>query len=240
MTDDLCGRCGAAPGERHAWVEGDCALPHRTHARATVGLCCEGCTRRIAEWLAEIVQLFDDLPGVVPLGSVPDDTAHHSHVRHRSASPAQMRLDAWSMVADRNRLFYSGDRADLPDVPAVLSDLAYRLHDALGTTPAQQCYGDDLASAAAFLTTHVTDLAALAWVIEADADLRWVRGHLRRAHGLAEPRALGHCLSVRDGRDCGGLVWPSDDPGERPQCDRCRRKYGPLDLVRLKAMEGRP
>lgn len=236
MSGQLCGRCGAAPGERHAWVDGDCVLPHRAHTRAAVGLCCEGCVVRGQEWLAEIVALFDTLPEVIPLGSVPDDTAHHSHVRRRTASPALMRMDAWSMVADRARLFYMGNRADLPDVPAVLADLAYRLHDALGTAPARW-YGDDIASSAAYLTPHMPDLARMEWVTEAEADLRWVRGHLRRAHGLSEPRALGRCLSVRDGRDCGGRVYP-DQAGGRPACDRCRRKYGPLDLVRLKAMEG--
>lgn len=237
MTDDLCGRCGAVPGARHAWVEGDCVLPHRAHARATAGFCCEACLARWQEWITEIVRLFDTLPSVIPLGSVPDTTAHHSHVRRRSASPAAMRLDAWSMVRDRDRLFYTGDRADLPDVPAVLSDLAYRLHDALGTQPALP-YIDDYGSAAAFLALHALDLAVQDWCPEVDADLRWVRGHLRRAHGITDPSPLGRCLSVMDGRDCGGLVWPSDDPKQRPQCDRCKRRYGPLDLVRLKVMEG--
>lgn len=238
MTD-LCGRCGAVPGGRHAWVEGDCVLDHRTHAKATIGWCCQPCVDRWSDWLAEIVRLFDDLPRVVPLGSVPDDTAHHSHVRRRSVSPALMRLDPWSMYYDRGRLYYTGNRSDLPDVPSVLSDLAARLHESLGAVP-PRIFGDDLAASAAYLTTHTADLAVRDWVLDANADLRWVRRHLRRAHGIAEPRALGHCLSVMDGRDCGGMVWPSDDPAERPRCDRCGRRYGPLDLVRLKMMEGTP
>lgn len=233
MTD-LCGRCGAAPGERHAWVEGDCVLRHRAHARATVGLCCAGCVDRIGEWLADIVTLFDDLPKVVPLGSVPDTTAKHKH-GHPVASPAMMRLDAWSMVYDRDRLWYTGNRSDIPDVPAVLADLAYRLADSLGVSPGTGLGGDPGRSAA-FLSAHVGRMVGFDWVISADDDLRWVRGHLRQAHGIAEPRTLGRCLSVVGGEDCPGWVRESETRGEKPFCTRCRRRYGPLDLVRLKVM----
>ena len=233
MTDDLCGRCGAVPGGRHHWVDGDCVLSHRGHPKATIGACCEPCVERFQDCLAEIVELFDDLPRVIPLGSVPDDTAAHAHAK-RSASPAQMRLDPWSMVHDRDRLFYRGEPSDIPDVPAVLRDIADRLHDELGTTARY----DEIAGAAAFLTVHREDLARTDWVEDAWSDLRWVRSHLRMAHGIADLQPLGECMSLVGGRNCGGQVMPSTDSDVRPRCTRCNRRYGPLDQVRLKMMNG--
>lgn len=235
MSEDICSRCGVATGETHLWVEGDCVLRHRAHSRASAGVCCAPCVDRITDWLAEIVDLFRDLPRVIPLGSVPDDTAKHRHV-NAAASPAMMRLDAWSMWKDRSRLKFTGKRSDIPDVPSVLADLATRLHDDLGTVPAAP-YGDDPGSAASFLTARVEDLARLPWVVEADADLRWLRSHLRRAHGLGEPQPLGRCMSVTEASECGGWVMPSTDRDPRPQCTRCHRRYGHLDLVRLKVMQ---
>lgn len=234
MIDDLCGRCGASPGARHHWVDGDCVVGyHRAHSPATVGPCCEACVDRIGDWLSEITRLFHDLPRVIPLGSVPDDTAAHSHAR-RSASPAQMRLDPWSMVYDRDRLHYRGDPADVPDVPAVLADIAGRLHDDLGTAAVER----GVAGCATFVTLHRADLARSGWVEDAFADLRWVRRHLRAAHGITGPESLGECMSVRDGRDCGGQVCPSTDRDPRPKCTRCNRRYSPLDLVRLRMVNG--
>lgn len=235
---DYCDRCGATGTPlKHAWTEGDCLLGHSNgHPRATVGHICRGCVERLQSWLTEITELFAGLPDVIELGSVPDDTAAHGHVKKRPASPALVRLDAWAMLRDRDRLYRTGEPSDLPDVPAVLADLAYRVADDLGIVPPGDL-GGNLAGAATFLATRIEQAARSAWIDELDADVKWVRRALRRAHGIVDVQALGKCLTVTDGRDCGGRVWPSRDGGDpRPRCDRCTRRYGTLDLVRLKRM----
>ncbi|MCL2781622.1 MAG: hypothetical protein FWD74_09100 [Actinomycetia bacterium] len=227
-----CLRCGASD-DRHAWVEGDCALPHRGHARASSGRACETCVRRHRSWLREVVGLYATLDLVVGLGSVPDDTPAHARTR-RSGSPALVRLDAWAMLRDRGRLFRTGDEADLPDVPAEIADYADRLCDDL--------YGCDrggwaLSSAAAFLIAHAEGVARSSWVEEYDAELGHILRRLRRAHGVADPRPIGRCPSLDGaGRECGGPLWPELGVGPSASsvvCGRCLRRYGAGYLLHL-------
>ena len=225
---EICQKCGAFGSMPHVWVEGQCVLPHRNHAPAKVGFCCVWCVDRHKQWLTEIVELYATLDQVLEPGSIPDDTAEHGHVKKRPASPAPIRLDAWSMLHDTARLFRTGSPSDLPDVPAVVATHAEALFDQLG-------WGDPpttLSGAAAALRANADTVAGSPWIDEYDADLAWVRKALRDAHGIHNPQPLGRCLTV----DCGGRVWPDRDDG-RPKCDRCARRYGTHDIVRLHVQE---
>lgn len=245
MSETVCAKCGAVAGSDtwgvHEWTEGCCILPEHNYTRAhppraTVGHCCRGCVERLQDWLTEITDLYATLPDVISLGSVPDDTAQHKHTK-RPASPAPMRLDAWAMVHDRERLYRTGHDTDLPDAPAVVADLAYRVGDDLGIEPGQDL-GDSLTAAVVFLTARLEAAAGSAWIDELDAELRWLRKQLRQAHG--NPKSIGRCISIINGHDCGGRVWPSKrqhDP--RPECSRCHRRYDQKDLARLTITEAR-
>lgn len=234
---NLCERCGAFGTLGHSWVEGDCVLPHRNHSqRLVTGThVCEPCTERWADWLAEILDLYATLGDVLLAGSVPDDTAQHKHQRKAPASPSPLRLDAWALLHNQvNDHIDNGDGTisaaylgpNLPNIPEVLTGWAQAVFDALAWTHKAP---DTVSSATAVLRGHTTILAGLPDVDTFDAELRWVRKALRDAHGLAAPKPLGSCLTV----GCTGRVWP--DPAHRdPQCDRCRRRYGTNDLVRLK------
>lgn len=245
MNETVCSRCGAVAGSEtlgtHQWQDSDCILPEHDYRRAhpphaTVGYCCRGCVDRLTDWLGEITDLYATLPDVIDLGSVPDDTAQHRHMK-RPASPAPMRLEAWAMIHDRDRLYRTGEPSDLPDVPAVVADLAYRVGDELGVEPARNL-ADSLTASATFLAGRLERAAGSAWIDELDAELRWLRRQLRQAHG--NPQPIGRCISIVDGRECRGQVWPSKrqhDP--RPECSRCRRRYDERDVARLTLTEAR-
>lgn len=226
----ICSKCGAFGDMPHTWSEQDCVLPHRNHSTAKVGFCCTWCVDRLRGWLTEIVELYATLDQVLEPGSIPDDTAEHGHVKKKPASPAPMRLAAWAMLRDAARLFDHGNRgSDLPDVPGVVAVHAQNLWYLLG-------YGgrtdDTLTSAVATLTANLDTVAGSPWIDEFDADLRWLRKALRDAHGISDPKPIGNCLTV----DCPGQVWPDRDDGH-PRCDKCRRRYGMHDIVRLHAQE---
>jgi hypothetical protein len=228
----FCATCGAIPVDgriQHAWVEGMCILPHRSHSRATIGHVCDWCVDRHRKTLDEITTLYATLHEVIPLGAVPDDTATEKRHLKRPASPAQMNLDAWAMLHDRDRLFRTGEFSDLPDVPAVLSEKAQELYDALGwlaTAPTT------VSGACAALRAHADAVAVQPWIDEYDADLRWLLAKLRLAHRLDPPRPLARCMSI----GCGGRVWRDKD-GKEPACDRCRRRYGQRDQAKLRVQE---
>lgn len=226
----VCDRCGAFGDMPHLWTAGDCVLGHRRHSLARFGFLCGWCIDRHRSWLTEIVELYATLDQVLEPGSVPDDTAEHGHVKKRPASPAPMRLDAWAMLFDRDRLYATGSPSDLPDVPAVVAVHADALWESMFGSERDAPW--TLTAAAAHLAANAETAAGQSWIDELDADLHWCRTALRRAHGIANPQPLGHCLTV----DCPGRVWPDRQDG-RPQCDRCARRYGTLDLVRLHAYE---
>ena len=241
---NLCERCGAFGDMPHGWIEGDCILPHRGHSPAMIGHVCAGCVERHRLWLAEITELYASLRYVVEQGSVPDDTAEHKRPKKQPASPALLRLEAWAMLYDRDRLHAHGPRRDdgsleldylhgtLPDVPAVLQGWAsYAIES--GAAPTASAV-TTVSGAVIQLDSAAEHVARQPWIDEYDAELRWVRQSLRRAHGITDPQSLGACITVTDGRECSGHVWPSRDSDNRPKCDRCSRRYGTLDLVRLK------
>jgi hypothetical protein len=71
-----------------------------------------------------------------------------------------------------------------------------------------------LAAAAAVLSANADSMARLPVVDEYDAELRWVRSHLRRAHGINNPKPVGRCPSLDgDGNECGGALWPDEKAG---------------------------
>lgn len=241
----VCGKCGAFGDMPHVWVEGDCVLPHLDHHRATVGHCCAGCVDRQKGWLTEIVELYATLEHVIDPASIPDDTAEHKRPKKQPVSPAPLRLAAWAMLNDRDRLMaftldeqghgvpaYLG--STLPDVPAVLEGWA-----SWAVESGADATSDDLGSvtsATIQLSAAAEHVARQPWIDEYDAELGWMRRTLRATHGITDPQALGRCITVTDGKECHGHVWPSTDTDPRPKCDRCRRRYRTLDLVRLKAM----
>ena len=243
-TADGCDRCGSPDGQPHTPVDGDCALPHRYNQRshpprARIGHVCTGCVDRHRDWVREITELFATLPEVIAAGSIPDDTAKHKRPKKAPASPSPLRLAAWAMwhrqinpkvrdETDPAVLLDAYLGASLPDVPTVLAAWAQAVYDEQGilaTAP------DTVSGAAAVLTRNAEVLARIPDVDTYDAELRWVRRALRDAHALGPARPLGRCMNV----DCPGRVWPN--PGAEPKCDRCNRRYGTLDLVRLRITE---
>lgn len=238
----LCERCGSFGEIPHVWIEGDCVLPHKGHHWATIGLVCGGCVLRHVTALAEVVELFATLDQVLDPTSIPDDTAEHAHVKKKPASPAPMRLEAWAMLNDRARMgvvtrengvttaAYLGSA--LPDVPVVLAGWADHLWELLGYTGQAPT---TVSGAAAVLTVNAETIARSPLVDDYDAELKWLRQALRAAHAITDQRPLGDCITVDHGADCGGQVWEDRDGG-KPRCDRCKRRYGTLDLVRVKAM----
>lgn len=231
MSETACTRCGAFGDLPHGWVEGDCVLPHKNHSRATIGHVCRHCVDRQRDWLREIVELYGTLYLVIEPGSVPDDTAEHGKPRKQPASPAPLRLDAWAMLFDRLRLYRTGRDADLPDVPAVLADLAQRCIDSQGWTATAP---DTITGAAAHLTAHAEHIAREPWIDEYDAELGWVRRRLRAAHGIADRKPVGRCPSLDGyGRECGGPLWLATDGGMAVDCGRCRRHFDETFLRHL-------
>lgn len=237
----LCERCGAFGDLPHGWVEGDCILPHKNHSRKLVAgsQVCQPCVDRWGDWLTEIVDLYATLSDVLLAGSVPDDTAEHKHQRKAPASPSPIRLDAWALLHPEGlNAWVKGDdgvlhpvgMAGLPDVADVLRNWAQAAFDAHGWTMEAP---DTVSGAAVACRVDLETIAGLPDCDTFDAELRWVRRALRSAHGISNPSPLGACLNV----GCGGMVWP--DHGASPRCDRCSRRYGTLDLVRLKVHEKR-
>jgi hypothetical protein len=247
MSDETapCSKCGHTDGV-HPWTEGDCILPHhKTHSRATTGHICGWCVDRHKDWLREIVELYATLGRVVAQGSIDEGTIEYQKPRKKPASPALMRLDAWAMTQDTGRLFAGGEKQRdgthtigymnaLPDVPAVLATWTEAVIEAVGWTSTAP---STVTGCSALLTTQAEQIGHLPLVDDYDAELGWLRRSLRRAHGITDPQALGKCLTVTDQRECGGRVWPNGS--ENPKCDRCGRRYGTLDLVRLKVNEKR-
>lgn len=246
MSETQCRVCGAEQGQPHHPIESDCALPHRYDRadhppQARRGHACTGCVKRLREHVTEIGKLHAELATVIPLGSVPDDTAAHKHTK-RTGSPAQMRLDAWALAQNAvNAKIRNPDNpaelidaylgAHLPDVPATMTAWAQAVYDAHDWTDNAP---DTVSGAVAVLIADggIEAITAQADVDTFDAEVTWVRRALRNAHGITQPRPLGRCLSV----DCRGQVWRTDDAAK---CDRCGRVYAHLDLVRLRANEER-
>lgn len=231
----VCPTCGGFGSIGHQWTEGTCLLPHRydkpAHPpAATVGFCCAWHVQRHRDALAEIVELYATLADVLEPGSIPDDTAEHGKPKKAPASPAPVRLEAWAMLFDTDRMFLRQYGSDLPDVPAVLTGWADATWEAMHYTATVPT---TVSGAAAILTANADTIAALPWVDDYDAELGWVRNALRRAHGLTTPHPLGDCLTV----GCEGRVWRDPDGDGRPKCDRCARRYGTLDIVRLHVHE---
>ena len=235
-ADQPCTRCGAAPdAPRHTWVEGDCILGHKQHTRATIGHVCTGCVDRHRDWLREVVELYGTLWQVLEPGSVPDDTAEHGKPRKQPASPAPIRLAAWAMLHDRDRLRSTGHYGtDLPDIPAVLTGWAQYVHDEHHWTTTAP---DTVAGAAATLTAQAEFLARTPEIDTYDAELRWMRRHLRAAHGVTQPQPVGRCPSLDGhGTECRGPLWPDRYGRMAVKCGRCGREFGEAFLRHLGGM----
>lgn len=236
-----CDWCGTFDQKQHVWIEGDCILRHRQHTKATIGHVCGHCLDKWGVWLVEIVDLYATLREVLPLGSIPDDTAEHKHMK-KTGSPAMFRLDAYALLRPSEINPVVQERPEdpvrhtwltgLPQVPDLLSNWAQAIWDARDWG---QGWPTTVTGAAAAISSNRETIAHLPDVDTFDAELKWIRRSLRNTHGLQDPVSLGHCIEVIDGKDCDGQVWPAKNPSQDPRCDACKRRYDPLSLVRLKA-----
>ena len=227
-----CNRCGRTDGH-HSWVEQDCILPHRNHSTKLVDgtNVCVWCVERHRVWLAEILDLYATLGEVLLAGSIPDDTAEHQHAKKSADTPVPIRLAVFALAFDRARLFTTGRASDLPDVPGVLTSWARNALEDQGMAGAS--LDSTLSTACKILGVHAERIAGLPWVDEYDAELGWCRRALQRAHGVqTNPPPLGRCIHVTDTWSCTGQVWP--ERGALPRCDKCGRRYGKLELVRMR------
>lgn len=240
-----CTRCGQTPG--HSWVDGDCVLQHRQHSTQLVdgAHVCVPCVKRWDDWLTEITELYAGLAGVVPAGSLPiETTGEYQKPRKKPASPAPFRLAAWAMlhgqinpiVKDRDGQFlesgYLGEH--LPNVPDVLANWAEALYD-------HKQWGDGwpttVTGAAAALRANRDTLATLPDVDTLDAELAWIRRHLRAAHGIADQQPVGRCPSLDGaGHECGGPLWPDRHGRMAVSCSRCGRRFDERFLSHLGGM----
>jgi hypothetical protein len=239
-----CRRCGRTDGH-HSWVEGDCVLPHRNHSTRLLDgtQVCVWCVERHRTWLAEILDLYATLGDVLLAGSIPDDTAEHKHVKKSADTPVPIRLAVFAMLRDRARLTAPVRQDDgtylaagyltsaLPDIPAVLTSWARNALEDQGMAGAS--LDSTLSTACKLLDVHAERIAGLPWVDEYDAELGWCRRALQRAHGVkTNPPPLGRCITVTDTRSCTGQVWPVH--GALPRCSKCGRRYGKLEIVRMR------
>jgi hypothetical protein len=237
---ESCEHCGRSDGQ-HDWSDGDCVLPHRKHSRSLVTgtHVCQHCVNRHVDWVREITELYATLNTVLYVGSVTDEPGEYQKPRKRPASPSPLRLEAWALYTNQinttillpdgtyEAAYLGGNLPDVPDTLANWAQAVYDAHEWISTAPTT------VSGAAAVLTADADMLAGLPDVDTYDAELRWVRRALRQAHGISDPKPLGACMSV----ECRGMVWPN--AGQQPKCDRCGRRYGHLDLLRLQISEER-
>ena len=232
----LCDTCGALVG--HVWVEGQCLnVPSHDHRTATVGFLCPSCVARINQRLTQILELYATLPFVLPSGSVPDDIAPHRRIK-TDAAPAPMRLSVIALLDPRNHStgHYT---TDIPDVAGVLNSWARCLADHLNLAGAS--LNRTLFSSVQFLRAFEQQAAAAPWVDDYQAEIDWIWGKLRDAHGLTPPQArpVGRCPSLNGaGAVCGGPLWPDLGGAMSVACGRCQRVFGPAYLRHLGGMIG--
>lgn len=230
MTTDepkVCEHCGSTVG-KHSWTEGDCLLPHRGHARRLIPntFVCVWCVTRHHEWLREILDLYATLNEVIEPGSVPEDVAgDHKRPKKPADQPAPVRLAAWAMLFDADRLRATGQPTDLPNIPAVLTSWAQNAMDDRGLAGAS--LNGSAMTAVRILTEHAEFIASRPWIDTYDAELSWLRRALRAAHGIHEDREpVGRCRSLTgDGVECGGPLWPDRSGAMAVECGTCHRRF---------------
>jgi hypothetical protein len=232
-----CPHCGAIGACE--WQDDDCLnVPTHEHRRPLTGThLCDPCIQRINTRLTQILELYATLPFVTQIGSVPDDVAPHRHVKGDSA-PAPMRLTVTALLDGRNRCtgHYT---TDVPDVAGVLDEWARCLADRLHLTGTS--LDGTLFRSVRFLQAFEELAAAAPWVDDYQAEIDWIWGKLRDAHGLTPPdmRPVGRCPSLNGaGATCGGPLWPDKAGAMQVACGRCQRVFGERFLQHLGGMIG--
>jgi hypothetical protein len=126
---------------------------------------------------------------------------------------------------------------DIPDVAGVLLGWAECLCEHVGIKGAS--LNETLVTSVALLRSFAAQAAAAPWIDDYQAEIDWIWGKLRDAHGLTPPqlRPVGRCPS-QDGRGqlCGGDLWPDKAGTMSVACGRCQRVFGPTYLRHLGGM----
>ena len=149
-----------------------------------------------------------------------------------------MRLSVVALLDARNHCtgHYT---TDVPDVAGVLVSWARDLADRIGVAGVR--LSGTLLNSVKFLQAFGQQAAAAPWVDDYQAEIDWIWGKLRDAHGLTPPllRPVGHCPSQDGaGRLCGGDLWPDKAGTMSVACGRCQRVFGPTYLRHLGGLIG--
>lgn len=193
---------------------------HDLRRRATVGNLCRACSERLLEAVADIPDLYADLP---PLDAFGHDGGEKVRRGKISDSPALARLDVMVLQG-------YGDWGDgvMPIWNTVYGWLRV-IEDDMRVKPK----GYDLTTIAGFLRVWHSNICAQPWVDAYWVDMIEMRAALRRATGAPPP--IGRCFGRITNRPCGRLLYPPP-PGETtivcPDED-CARRYTGRDLLML-------
>lgn len=227
-----------------------------------VGLLCQRCADQLRTWVGDLVPLY------ATLTLEPEHTGEREGKRGKlSGSPALVRLDVLALQDPRTRRDDEGGplavefttsswagclREELFPPPPVDDEEAtntYTRNDTTGT----------LAGAVNFLTIWWTGLLAQTWIDEFYRDVELMNRTLRRAHGIQNPKPIGHCLEMvgTPPRRCGRALYApavkvaatsqtagyKGRPVERKdqtapiRCPSCGRRYDGINLIRLRGVE---
>lgn len=207
-----------------------CVLRHPDPRRAVLGArICLGHLHGLAETLEDIRTLFALLDDVIEPGSVAD--AESVRFARTIDPPAPLRLD---VVALRDNRTAGSREAREPVSPhrALFRHAAnLRLERQLeGVRFGRTTVADDVA----VLLAHLEHAAAAPWVVELNADARYVRAELRAVVGERDPEPVGRCpIVVDDDGECGGRLYADRYGAMRVTCTRCHALWDETELRRL-------
>lgn len=207
--------------------------------RASRGLLCGGCYRRLADWLSEIPgDYFTLLTVRSPGGSTRQDGSKRTK---QPEAPAPARLDVVALTDRRgtSALREQGDElwfelADIPKVRPILFNWAEQLRCDLDPDRgfATMGYRNRVASECRYLRANLEKLIEAPWIDDAMRDFNQIYVHLMRVHGLISGPAIGPCLMAA----CDGKVYRDRFTGF-PTCNVCNRVYDRIDTLKVALTE---
>lgn len=220
ITD--CERCGARNDQPHAFVEGDCVMPHNDHRPAKHGRICGRHFHHINDTLTQIEELYalrDDvlLPG-------PGGGERHGT---RIGSPAPGRIEVMALDDKRNRDWHD-DAEAVPDVPGTLYGWI-RLMAEERDDPKLGRVNGNLSTLIGVLKREKNWLAAFAGVDDYIADLDALHRHVATAIGDTRwPSPIGRCPN-----DQSKLFYDARGV-DVVTCRRCKASWAGVHLDRLR------